>query len=487
MTRAKDLREYLAALDELGDVRRVDAEVPQGLEIGAFIRRSCETRAPAPLFNNISGTESGFRLLGAPGALSSAAGRPLARIALSLGMSPDAGAREIVQALAAARDREPVAPKQVPTAPCKQNVLLGDDASLARFPTPLLHEGDGGPYVNTWGTIIVRSPEGDWVNWSIARIMMLDDKHLTGLVMRPQHIEKAWRMWAERGEPMPFALVQGGDPALPFISGMPLPDDVDEPGFLGALFGEPMEVVPAETVDLQVPAGAEIVIEGHVSVERNADEGPMGEYAGYAPAETTRQPTYTIEAITHRDRPIWPTVVEGEPVDEFHTATGLTMAAEVYALLRRAGLPVVTAWSPFESASHVLVVSVRSDWRAQLPGVSSAELTRRISETIGGFRSEHLIPRTFVLDADVEPSNTAELTWALATRCHPEDFRVLRHGEILPLLTCYTPEERHAQRGTKVVHDCLLPAEGAGRERRSSFRHIYPEQVQHWVEQHWAE
>lgn len=486
MTRAKDLREYLAALDELGDVRRVDAEVPQGLEIGAFIRRSCETRAPAPLFNNISGTESGFRLLGAPGALSSAAGRPLARIALSLGMSPDAGAHEIVQALAAARDREPVAPKQVRTAPCKQNVLLGEDASLARFPTPLLHEGDGGPYVNTWGTIVVRSPEGDWVNWSIARIMMLDDKHLTGLVMRPQHIEKAWRMWAERGEPMPFALVQGGDPALPFISGMPLPDEVDEPGFLGALFGEPMEVVAAETVDLQVPAGAEIVVEGHVSVQRDADEGPMGEYAGYAPADTTKQPTYTVEAITHRDRPIWPTVVEGEPVDEFHTATGLTMAAEVYALLRRAGLPVATAWSPFESASHVMVISVQPDWRDELPGVSSAELTRRISDAIDEFRSQHLIPRTFVLDDDVDPSDVAELLWALSTRCHPEDFRVARHGEVLPLLTCYTHEERHAQHGAKVVHDCLLPAEGHGRERRSSFRHIYPPEVQRWVEQHWS-
>lgn len=486
MTRAKDLREYLAALDELGDVRRVDAEVPQGLEIGAFIRRSCETRAPAPLFNNISGTEPGFRLLGAPGALSSAAGRPLARIALSLGMSPNAGAREIVQALATARDRRPVAPKQVQTAPCKQNVLLGEDASLARFPTPLLHEGDGGPYVNTWGTIVVRSPEGDWVNWSIARIMMLDDKHLTGLVMRPQHIEKAWRMWAERGEPMPFALVQGGDPALPFISGMPLPDEVDEPGFLGALFGEPMEVVAAETVDLQVPAGAEIVVEGHVGVQRDADEGPMGEYAGYAPADTTKQPTYTVEAITHRDRPIWPTVVEGEPVDEFHTATGLTMAAEVYALLRRAGLPVATAWSPFESASHVMVISVQPDWRDQLPGISSGELTRRISDAIDDFRSQHLIPRTFVLDDDVDPSDVSELLWALSTRCHPEDFRVVRRGEVLPLLTCYTHEERHAQRGAKVVHDCLLPAEGHGRERRSSFRHIYPPEVQRWVEQHWS-
>lgn len=482
MARAKDLREYIAALEELGDVRHVDTEVPQGLEIGAFIRRGYETRAPAPLFTNISGVEPGFRLLGAPGALSSAPDKPLARIALSLGMSPDAGAREVVEALTRARDRGPITPKQVETAPCKEHVLLGEDASLARFPTPLLHEGDGGPYVNTWGTIVVRSPEGDWVNWSIARIMMLDDKHLTGLVMRPQHIEKAWRMWADRGEPMPFALVQGGDPALPFISGMPLPDEVDEPGYLGALFGEPMEVVKAETVDLWVPASAEVVVEGHMSVQRDADEGPMGEYAGYAPAETTRQPTYTIEAITHRDRPIWPTVVEGEPVDEFHTATGLTMAAEVHALLRQAGLPVATAWSPFESASHLMVVSVESDWRDRLPGVSRGELTQRISDTIDGFRSQHLIPRTFVLDNDVEPSNVAELVWALSTRCHPEEFRIVRHGEVLPLLTCYTAEEQHAQHGAKVVYDCLLPADA---ERRSSFRHIYPAEVQRWVEQHW--
>jgi len=486
MGRAKDLREYIAALDELGDLRRVDAEVPQGLEIGAYIRRSYETRAPAPLFTNIAGTAPGFRLLGAPAALSSVAGSPLGRIGLSLGMAPDVRAREVVDALVQARTREPIAPVAVDTAPCKQNVLLGDDASLAKFPTPLLHEGDGGPYVNTWGTIVVRSPEGDWVNWSIARIMMLDDKHLTGLVMRPQHIERAWSMWAERGEPMPFALVQGGDPAIPFAAGMPLPDEVDEPGFLGALLGEPLEVVPAETVDLMVPAGAEIVIEGHVSVERNAEEGPMGEYAGYAPAGTTRQPTYTIEAITHRDDPIWPTVVEGEPVDEFHTATGLNMAAEVCSLLRSAGLPVATAWAPFETASHAMVVTVERDWRERLPGVSTSDLTRRISEALQGFRSEHLIPRLFVLDDDVEPSDPAELTWALATRCHPTDFRVERTGEVLPLLTCYTEQERHSEHGTKVVFDCLLPAEGEGRERRSSFRHIYPEHVQRWVEQHWA-
>ena len=301
----------------------------------------------------------------------------------------------------------------------------------------------------------------------------------------PHNPARPGRGGAARGEPMPFALVQGGDPALPFVSGMPLPDDVDEPGFLGGLFGEPIEVVKAETVDLWVPASAEIVIEGHMSTERDAEEGPMGEYAGYAPTDTTRQPTYTIEAITHRDDPIWPTVVEGEPVDEFHTATGLTLSAEVLALLRQAGLPVSTAWSPLESASHVLVVSVAADWRQQLPGTTSTELSRRISEVIDGFRSQHLIPRTFVLDEDVDASDVAELTWALATRCHPEEWRVVRRGEILPLLTCYTERERHAQYGAKVVHDCLLPAEGEGRQRRSSFEHIYPAEVRRWVHEHW--
>lgn len=93
------------------------------------------------------------------------------------------------------------------------------------------------------------------------------------------------------------------------------------------------------------------------------------------------------------------------------------------------------------------------------------------------------MPRVFVLDADVDPADQAELTWALATRCHPEGHRVVRHGPVLPLLACYTAEERHAGRGPKVVHDCLLPEEG--RQRRSSFRHIYPADVQQWVLDNW--
>ncbi|MEU0836221.1 UbiD family decarboxylase [Streptomyces sp. NPDC005969] len=485
MTRMKDLRDYIAALDELGDIRTIERPVDPHLEVGAVIRRAYETCAPAPLFTNIKGTAPGYRLLGAPGGLSSAEGRPNARIALSLGLAPDSTASEIINALADARTRTPIAPVMRETGPVKENILLGDDATLDRFPTPLLHEGDGGPYVNTWGTIIARTPDGSFTNWSIARIMMIDGKHMTGLVLHPQHIAYVWQQWADLGKDMPFALVQGGPPVLPFVSGMPLPDGVEEAGYIGALIGEPVELVQCETVDLQVPAHAEIVIEGHLSRERTGVEGPMGEYAGYRPNETSMQPVYTIEAITYRNDPIWPTVVEGEPVDEFHTATGLTLAAETLTQLRAADLPISSAWMPFEAACHLLVVSVAADWRDRLPGTSTEELVQRIDDVISAQRSSYVVPRTVVLDDDVDASNGAEVMWAFTTRVHPTGRRLVRHGRILPLTSCYTQQERHSCTGDHVTYDALLPAVEEGREQRSSFRFIFPAEVQQHVLDHW--
>ncbi|MFH8342605.1 UbiD family decarboxylase domain-containing protein [Streptomyces sp. AM6-12] len=366
------------------------------------------------------------------------------------------------------------------------NILLDEAATLDHFPTPLLHDGDGGPYVNTWGTIIARTPDGSFTNWSIARFMMIDGKHMTGMVAVGQHLGNVWKQWADRGEPMPYALVQGAEPAVPFISGMPLPDGVEETGYLGALLGESLELVPCETSDLLVPAGAEIVIEGHLSTDRSAIEGPMGEFAGFRPSTTSLQPVYTIEAITHRDNPIWPAVAEGEPVDEYHTATGLTLAAESLSVLRAAGLPVESAWPPFEMATHVLVVTVRSDWRDRLPGVSTLELAQRITDVIDGQRLQVMLPRIFVLDDDVDASDPRELAWALATHVHPTERRIVRTGAVLPLLTVYTPQERQAETGPKDTYDALLPAVGHGRDTRSSFGHIYPPHIRQRVLAHEA-
>jgi UbiD family decarboxylase len=140
MPRISDLRDYLSALESLGDVEHIDRPVSAVLEAAAITRRSTEQGRPAPLFDNIEGVKPGFRLLGAPGALSSDPRHPLARVALSLGLSHDVSAQDLVEHLAAVHKKAPIRPKLVSadSAPCKQNVLLGDDATLDRFPIPMM-------------------------------------------------------------------------------------------------------------------------------------------------------------------------------------------------------------------------------------------------------------------------------------------------------------------------------------------------------------
>ncbi|MGW1616070.1 UbiD family decarboxylase [Streptomyces sp. NPDC002285] len=488
MSRFTDLRDYIDALDTLDDLRTVGRPVSADLEAAAITRRSYEIRSAAPLFTNITEDRIGMRMLGGPVGVSSRPDMRLARLALSVGLPPETGAAEIVDHLVRTRDAAPVPPRTVPreAAPCKQNVLLGENATLDRFAIPRIHEKDGGRYLNTWGVIVARTPDGGWVNWSISRIMMLDGMRMTGLVVPPQHLGLIWQAWAERGEPMPYALVQGGAPAIPFVGGIPLPRGVDEAGYIGALQGAPVDVVRCETVDLEVPAHAEVVIEGHMSVDRDSLEGPFGEYAGYASAQSSLQPVYTVEAITYRDDPIWPIVPEGRPADEYHTVTGTGRAANVLHGLRRAGLPVTTVWMPFPAAMHWTVVTVPDNWRSALPGVDSGEFTRRIGEVIhnsGG--PSAMMPVTFVLDDDVDPSDEADLLWALATRLHPRDRRHSWDGVVLPFMACFSEDERKAMRGPSVVHDGLLPAWGEGRLHHSSFDQAYPEDVRRKVLEHW--
>jgi UbiD family decarboxylase len=152
------LREYLDALRDLGELQEVAHEVDWNLEIGAVTRRCYETGAPAPLFGRVKGAEPGFRVLGAPAGLSARPGQRFARIAVSVRLPPGATALEIVEALSRAEDNPPIPPRVVADAPCKRHVFTGDAVDLMRLPAPLIHDGDGGRYINTWGTIVARSP-----------------------------------------------------------------------------------------------------------------------------------------------------------------------------------------------------------------------------------------------------------------------------------------------------------------------------------------
>ena len=320
MHRLKSLREYVAALKALGEVQEIDVEVDWDLEMGAIMRRAYETRAAAPLFNCIKGCAPGFRVLGAPAGMSGVKGRELTRVALSLGLRAESTGRQLVEAMAGAHAMPPIKPVRVETGPCKQNILIGDQVDLWKLPTPLIHPGDGGRYLNTWGTVIVQTPDGQWTNWSISRAMIIGPRKLAGLVLPQQHIGIIYAQWKAIGRDMSFALAMGTEPVLPFVAGMPIYAGVNEADFIGGYLGEPLEVVDCKTVPLRVPSTAEIVVEGTISISETAIEGPMGEYSGYlAPAARSPRPVFNVSAMTHRDNAILPVVAAGEPIEENHT------------------------------------------------------------------------------------------------------------------------------------------------------------------------
>lgn len=486
--RLRNLRAYLDALRDIGELVDVEREVDWNLEIGAITRRVYETGAPAPLFARITGIEHGFRVLGAPAGVSHAPGRYLSRVALSLGLPAAATGGEIIEALADARTAAPVPPRLVETAPCKEQKMLGDDVDLLRFPTPLLHEGDGGRYIGTYGTIVARTPDGTWTNWSNARVMLVDGRSMTGIVSPFQHLGKIHGMWTAQGQDMPFALCLGVEPAISFVSGMPLPAYVDEGGYLGGYFGEPIDVIRADTVPLDVPATAEIVIEGYLSATETVPEGPMGEYAGYIPAgPATPKPRYNVTAVTYRTDPILPVVVAGEPVEEDHTVQGIPSAAEMLVALREAGLPVTMAWITLESANHWLVVTVPVDWAAR-SGLDRGAFLDAIGQTVfEGTKFGPVMPKIIVVNDDVDPTNTAEVVWAFATRCRPvTGERFFNQESTSPLVAFLDGGEKASFHTTKVVYDALTPEEWGPRlPRRSSFRYAYPAALRERIVRDW--
>lgn len=275
-------RAFVEALDEDGDLVQINDECDPNLEVGAIIRRVCETDGKAPLFNKLKGQNKDglWRILGAPNSLRSDQTQRFGRLARHLGLPITASMKDILGKMVAAKTAKPIAPKVVETGPCKEFKLSPEDFDLTQLPAPLLHQSDGGKYVQTYGMHIVKSPDGSWVNWSIARAMVDDRNHLTGLVIEPQHIWQMHQKWKAIGNDMPWALAFGVPPAAIMAASMPLPDGLSEAEYIGSLVGQPLEVVKCETNDLMVPANSEIVLEGFCSITETAPEGPFGEMHG---------------------------------------------------------------------------------------------------------------------------------------------------------------------------------------------------------------
>ena len=314
-----DFRQFLEILRHDKDLVEINDEIDPHLEAAAIVRRVSETDNLAPLFNNIKGSKRGlWRMFGNAASLRPNKSDKYGRLARNLGLDPAATWKELTAKTIAAKDKAPLKPIVLPTAPFKKNSISAEDIDLLDLPVPQLHAGDGGRYMQTYGIHVLRTPDKRWTNWSIFRGMVHDRNHLCCLVGTGQHNSMLRDEWRATGaKEMPWALALGVPPAANLVAALPVPKNVSEGEYVGALVGQPLELVECDNSDLLVPASSEIVLEGAFLLEETGMEGPFGDFLGVVfDGDVHKQPLFRVDKITYRDDAIMPISVPGRITDE---------------------------------------------------------------------------------------------------------------------------------------------------------------------------
>ncbi|MBI4319437.1 MAG: UbiD family decarboxylase [Chloroflexi bacterium] len=475
-----DVREYMVALEQWGELVRIEAEVDWNLEVGAVMRRSCEIGTPSAHFKKIRGYGPEHSIFGPP--LNRGSITMWSKVAIAMELDPETPYDQL-QREYMRRVSSPIKPYQVATGPCKENVCYGKDVNLFQFPAPYLHEGDGGRYLVTWGFTVTKDPDSDWTNWGVYRQMVHTRNRTGGVVWPQQHNGMMYyRKFEPRNEPMPFATVIGGDPICTMAGTIAFPAGVNEADMAGGLRREPVQLVKCETSDLLVPATAEIVIEGVMMPRERWDEGPFGEYSGYRASPRMPRPVYRVLCVTHRDNPILTANCEGIPITESHLACqSLGTCAEALLALRQAGIPVKDAYVPPHGVGNGIVIIVDKKYAGIAHEVASAA-----QATKGGFRYLHIL----VCDDDIDVHDLNQIMHAFVTKCVPrrgvqqKDFSV--GWGLVPFLDLH---ERQYAKGFTAAYDCTWPIEWDRYSEvppKASFGQTYPAELRNQVVANWT-
>jgi len=468
-----DVREFIAKLENEHECQRIEKEVDWNLEAGAMLRRSVEAGLPAPFFQKIKGYPDGYRLFG----------NTLAnyrRIAIAMDVKPDISPKELMEEYLR-RKKQPIKPVVVNKGPCKENIDAGDKVDVLKFPVPLVHEGDGGRYIGTWDVVITRDPDTGWVNWGMYRVMVHNKNTLAMHAGPYTHIGGMFSQCEAKGKPMEVAIAIGVEPVSTMCAAAPIPHGVSEVDIVGGIRGEPVELVKCETVDLLVPATAEIVIEGEMRPGEMMDEGPFGEYTGYIASPKAPAPVLHVNAVTYRNDPILCVSCAGVPIYDEHAMGPIIQGAEYLEALRARGLPVTSVCLLPECSCLLLVVAVK---------VPYAMITEEIAHVVWGTRGGRYIPYLVIVDDDVDPFNTTQVLHALASKCHPYRGIVKQEQAVgIPLFPWANRHERDYGLGARAYFDCTWPMdwEPSDVPRRVSFNELYSAEVQQKALDNWRE
>ncbi|UCC13484.1 MAG: 4-hydroxy-3-polyprenylbenzoate decarboxylase [Gammaproteobacteria bacterium] len=437
----RDLRDFLSQLEERDELRRIDVPVDPRLEMTEICDRTLRADGPALLFENPSGFDMPVlgNLFGTP-----------RRVALGMGQESTEALKEIGELLAFLRQPEPpkgmrdawdklpifrqilnMAPRTVRNAPCQSHVIEGPDVDLGVLPVQTCWPEDAGPLI-TWGLVITRGPARPRQNLGIYRQQVIGRNRLIMRWLSHRGGALDFREWqqARPGEPFPIAVALGSDPATILGAVTPVPDNISEYAFAGLLRGSKTELINCIGSDLQVPAFAEIVLEGHIAPGDTAPEGPFGDHTGYY-NEVESFPVLTVDRITMRDDPIYHSTYTGRPPDE-PAILGVALNEVFVPILRRQYPEIVDFYLPPEGCSYrMAVVSIRK----QYPGHA-----RRVMMGVWSFLRQFMYTKFVVVtDDDVDVRRWEDVIWALTTRMDPARDTVIIENTPIDYLDFASP------------------------------------------------
>ena len=420
-----DLRDFLGQLERERELKRVGAEVSPRLEMTEICDRVLRAGGPALLFERPTGHSMPVlgNLFGT-----------VRRVCLAMGVEDAAALREIGRLLAALREPEPpkglrdlweklpelkdlaskvldMVPKQLASGPCQDVVWEGKDVDLARLPVQTCWPEDAGPLI-TWGLTVTRGPHKARQNLGIYRQQVLARNRLImrWLAHRGGALDFRDHCLAHPGEPFPVAVALGADPATMLGAVTPVPDTLGEYQFAGLLRGSRTEVVKCLGSELQVPAAAEIVLEGAIHPEDVALEGPHGDHTGYY-NEAEKFPVFAIERITMRRSPIYHSTYTGKPPDE-PAMLGVALNEVFVPLIQRQFPEIADFYLPPEGCSYrMAVVSMKKQYAGH---------AKRVMFGVWSYLRQFMYTKFIVVvDDDVNARDWKEVVWAITTRVDP--------------------------------------------------------------------
>lgn len=429
----KDLRDFLTLLESKGELKRISQEIDPYLEMTEISDRTLRAGGPALLFENPKGFDIPVlcNLFGTP-----------KRVALGMGQEEVSALREVGKLLAFLKEPEPpkgfkelwqtlpqykqvlnMPTKVLSKADCQQIVLSGDEVDLYQLPIMQCWKDDVAPLI-TWGLTITKGPNKKRQNLGIYRQQLIGKNKLIMRWLSHRGGALDFQEWqqAHPNEPFPVSVALGADPATILAAVTPVPDSLSEYAFAGLLRGTKTEVVKSISNELEVPAGAEIVLEGYIDPKETALEGPYGDHTGYY-NEQEYFPVFTVTHITMRHKPIYHSTYTGRPPDE-PAVLGEALNEVFIPILQKQFPEIVDFYLPPEGCSYRLaVVSMKKQYAGH---------AKRVMMGVWSFLRQFMYTKfVIVCDDDINIRDWKDVIWAMTTRCDPaRDTTMIEHTPI---------------------------------------------------------